>query len=268
MREKTHTTLPLRAGSDGLPASIAEYTREVARVAKKDDDHEADRQVEALGAFRESIKGLPLDHPAAYTLYRIAGAMGDSNTFAPGEKARSLFGKLGADSKPPGVETTRDELIAAMVDDLIEKMDRHREAMRQAVEKAEQAASVAEAAEKQREADAAEIQRLNEEVGERGAIIADLNEKIAYYRDRFGPKPPSKGRDKQKVPGEDNIYDRQNAAGETIYIVRYPNPEDSEKSKWETVGPDLEGARKRRDELVKSAKEKDGRPFDREAVTL
>jgi DNA repair exonuclease SbcCD ATPase subunit len=103
------------------------------------------------------------------------------------------------------------------------------------------------------------LERTENERDKLAASVEDLGRQLGAI-EALGDQPARAKDTKKKVPGEDNLYSRELAGGETVYLVRTKHPDDGSKSKWETVGPDLDEARARRDELV-------GTP-ETEAVTI
>ncbi len=164
------TTLGLAAGSDGLPARIAEYARKVAKTAAETNrDGFLTKQIESLGTAAEFITSRGRFDPRIYGLWAIAGCFGDANHFEPrrGGKQAHLFQQIGTiRGRPvPLPETTLNELLAARVFDLIEHFAAIQAESHTKVDQALRKQEAAEAAQTGALADAEELQRVSDELG-------------------------------------------------------------------------------------------------------
>jgi hypothetical protein len=245
------TTLGYLTGSDATQHVIAQYAREQARIAGEATLGEAGQHIAALNDFAEFLATRPRHDQRLVALYRLMSQAGDSETYIPGEEQARLFGMLGSAGGVPTPlpDHTLSELVAAAIVDhlsttagAVQEVEAKRDAVQRELEVSEAARAAAESA-------STEVQQLRDESAAARAEADSLREQVEHLRSMLSGSEEKRGRPtRKKLDGHDYIYYKDAADGERFYIVRVPEPEG--KSRYETVGPDLDEALAKRDELV------------------
>ena len=256
MSEPNHSTLNLRAGSDGVAASIAQHIRDEAEAVSDTRGNDLLLQhVLALGTLAEHIATRKIFHPCIYTLWKIGGSLGDPNHYSPleGGKQELLFQQLGSQrgipAPPPDVSLI--ELVAAAVDDLLVQANRKDQALQNEVENALLLKQAAEAAQTGAEADAEELQPLRENLGEAEASLDAKDKRLNHLEGMLQVEAPGEAEAKStkskprriRVPDQDRIY----CGNPTEDGEMPPEPDRiyevgiwaDGKQSWERLGNDL-----------------------------
>lgn len=245
-----HTTLNHRANGAAV-AAITAYVKDQARVAAESLEHSdpvGPRHISALENFAQFVASKGIRDERIYVLNRIGGWWGDGHDFEPGPQVEKLFGMLGAQGSAtptPPPDTTLNELAAAAVDDLLDRTDAEKAALRGHVAQAEKLAEGAAAVSERAEKAEATADTLTAELEEANGTIASLREQITHLRAMNGEAgPPTRSPSQAKprrvaVEAQTGVYEKEKADGEILYEIGW---REDGKQKWLVVGPDLQEA--------------------------
>lgn len=249
--------------SPALKESLQRYLREMAQkifTAEKNPGESPylKRHAAALGALDSHLEALDPEDQRLRALALIAEARRERETFTPGKQQKVLLQVVGESGPPPPADDVLNELVVCGLSDLIDFL----------AEKAQQEISAARAVEtdieENREAEeqlrAAEHQeQLSSAIGRAEDLEAEceeLREQLEFLQgflksNGVEPKPKAKTR-RTKVEGETGVYWSDTTAGR-MYEINFTGPDG--KTKWKTIGPDLEEAIEARKALTESGKE-------------
>lgn len=264
---KRSSTLKERAPTEAVTVGLVEAVK--ARLARaeaildpSDDSHRS--HIGALKGFLAYLGdfGPPTTDPRSWALWLQSGYFGTREQFELGPKQAELLARLGLTRDPlPLPDETYTELIAAGVFDLGEHLQEKLSALRQENRELESRATAGDKAVVELETARRELAEERERNDGLNGEVVELRGTVAYMREmglsEKAPARQDRGPRRTKVDGETGIYFNNYTEGRP-YEVTWKDATGT--LKYETLGHDLEEARRVRAEKLEEVKR------EREAV--
>ncbi len=201
----------------------------------------------ALSALADLVEGLELEDSRLFALSQLQREQGiGEERFEPGSRQQEFLARNGDSwgSNPPLAEDALNQLVTAAVEDFISFTHARISDLGKQNQVARQEAVALDGANEAATEARERAQNLESELGATKAEIANLSDQNELLR-KHGNGQPKKQR-RKVVPGETGIYATDTANG-TKYEIGWT--EDGVQ-RWKTIGPDLDEARKARQEVA------------------
>jgi hypothetical protein len=239
----SNTTLGQWASPD-IPLTAREYVRARAQTARESLGKEGAEHVAALESLADYMAGCDPDDPRMWTLALVGGCYGDRDRFHAGKMTDELLHRLGnwREGAAPHNDVSLSELIGAEVSDLIETLGGRVGEETKAREAAEEEVKGLRERADNGDAVVGEVAGLRERVEVLEAEKAEVEAQLSYVKAHYGSDKKKVRR--TKVPDETGIYFNELVEGRPYEIGWTKDG----KQRWETVGADLDEARKLRAE--------------------
>jgi hypothetical protein len=247
MSQTPESTLLRAAGGDALKHGIAQRLRDKARDLTQAGERqglqgEVAAKIEALNGLAELVAARPATDPRTYACWLLRGAVGDTDTYEPGEAQSHFIAALGSgisgiEKRIPPADTSFNELVALLVEETLAQLTESITTLRRERDEATQSIKSATDAKEKAEEESAELVRLREQAEADAGEIAELNRDVRELHAMLGPEAERRSAEpprRTKVEGHVGIY--RGRDGE-IYEVGVSD--DTGKTRWVIVGPDL-----------------------------